>query len=527
MKSKTTTTPLVAVHLDFKGVLFKTSYFTQLMQDLSAQGVNAVLVEYEDVFPFKGMDITYSRADRWSEQTFRQFLAAAREHGIEIIPLQQCLGHLEYLFRWNRYRPLAENREYPSTLCLSNPEGKALIADLLAQVMAAHPDSRFVHLGMDEAHKLATCPKCLKKGDILTVFLDYLDELCAICEAHGKTPIIWSDMLEDHFRPGVFARFRDRVILAPWDYGPHGEVDMAGRIAGFRASRQWLDHADDPAAPALNAGSTFIEDLPPAITKAMRPYRKGKGFIPIYQGKMWADMGFRVLGASVIRSSPHLSVMPDFNEIQSNIRAWAKIILATKQFGIVGTSWARGTSFCPPGFTIDLTWPNITSLARAMGRRPQPFWTGVPSATLTRIIAQLGRCMKDWRLEEKLIQELNALRPHIQTHRFEWDSLILMTRVLALHRRAEYAVSEVEYFNANTRPVDSEWQRRLDDQAGILKDMAVLRREVLKHFGKRYTGDAFHEWVRDLFDLKETKLKTCRKISLTKKTVAARRYAGR
>lgn len=40
-----------AIQIDLKGVLFKPSYFSQLMSDLKDQGVNAVLVEYEDVFP--------------------------------------------------------------------------------------------------------------------------------------------------------------------------------------------------------------------------------------------------------------------------------------------------------------------------------------------------------------------------------------------------------------------------------------------------------------------------------------------
>jgi len=518
---------LVAIHIDLKGVLFKPSYFDQLMKDLSSQGINAALVEYEDVFPFKGLDIAYDRGDRWSEETLRSFLAAAKRHGIEIIPLQQCLGHLEYLFRWNRFRKFTEYHPYPGTLCLSNKAGKALVADMLCQVMTAHPDSRYVHLGMDEAHKLATCPRCRRKGDILTVFLDYLEELCDICSANGKTPIIWTDMLEDHFRPGVIARFRDRVIMAPWDYSPHGTVDMAGRIGGFRPSRKWLDRAEDPAAPAIGSGTAFIEDLPAAVTRAVAKYRRGDGFTPIFQARMWSDMGFRVFGASVVRSSSHLAVMSDYNMMRSNIRAWARVIRETGQLGVVGTSWARGTTFCPPGFNVDLTWPNISYLAGAMGRKVKPFWPGIPAATVERIVTQFGRCKKDWRLEDKLAEEMRALRPKVRDHVYEWDSLILMARVLSLHRRAEYAMLEVEFFHANTRPVDSEWQRRLDDQAGIVRDLRAMRREVAAHFGKRYTGDAFREWVRDLFDLWESKMRTCGAVARRKKVAAARIYAGR
>lgn len=522
-----TASPVVAIHLDLKGALFKPSYFAACMEDLAAQGINAVLVEYEDIFPFRGLDITYARGDRWSPGTLSRFLGAARTHGIEVIPLQQCLGHLEYLFRWNRFRHLAEDHAYPGTLCLSNPAGRNLIADLLCQVMAAHHDSRFVHLGMDEAKKLASCPRCRRKGDTLTVFLDYLDELCDLCRNYGKTPIIWTDMLEDHFRPGLFARFKDRVVMAPWDYNAHGSIDLAGRIAGFRISRKWLYRPEDPAAPAVGTGTPFIEDLPPAVARAIRRYRRGDGFTPVFQARMWSDMGFRVLGACGVRSSSHLAVLPDYNLLRSNIRTWARIIRSTRQLGVVGTSWARGTTFCPPGFNPDLTWPNTHYLAQQMGRRPRPFWPGVPEATVDRIITQLGRCRKDWRLEGKLVEEMNALRPRIRAHRYEWDSLILMTRVWGLYRRADFAVQEVEFFHANARPVDSEWQRRLNDQDAILKDLRVLRREVRAHFSQRYTGDAHREWLRDVFELRESRLRQCRKVCRAKLRAAARYYAAR
>ena len=527
MKARTADTTRIAIHVDLKGLLFRPAYFEPLMQDLAGQGINTVLVEYEDIFPFKGLDITYARGDRWSPATLSRFLAAAKQNGIEVIPLQQCLGHLEYLFRWNRYRKFAENHAYPGTLCLSNPAGKALVADLLCQIMTAHPDSRYVHLGMDEAHKLATCPKCKRKGDVLTVFLDYLDELCDVCEANGKTPIIWTDMLEDHFRPGLFNRFRNRVIMAPWDYAAHGPVDHTVRFSGHRTSRRWLDHADDPAAPTLGAGTPFIEDLPKPLTAVIQRYRKGDGYQPIYPARLWTDLGFRVFGASVVRASGHLAVMPNYNHIRSNIRTWSGIIRQTRQFGVVGTSWARGTTFCPPGFNPDLTWPNIHYLASQMGAHPKPFWPGIPPATVDRLITQIGRCRTDWRIEPSVIKEMTARRPKLRAHRHEWDSLLLMVKVLAWYRRADYALLEVEFFHANNRPVDSEWQRRIDDQAGILRDMAALRREVRAHFGKRYQGDAFNEWCHDLFDLWERKLKHCAQESKRKLRVAARQYALR
>jgi hypothetical protein len=68
-------------------------------------------------------------------------------------------------------------------------------------------------------------------------------------------------------------------------------------------------------------------------------------------------------------------------------------------------------------------------------------------------------------------------------------------------------------------------QRRIDDQAGILRDLSVLRERVKKHFGRRYHGDAFEEWVRDLFDGIESRLKECREICRRKKATARSIYS--
>lgn len=522
------TQKIIAVHLDFKGMNFKPSYFPQLFKDLASQGINTVLAEYEDVFPFEGIDLAFDKTSVWSKKILAAFLQSARENKIEVIPLQQCLGHLEYVYRWDCYRKFAENQAYPSTVCLTNDDAKAMIFSMLQQVIGAHPDSRYVHLGMDEAHALVAAAK-RRKRDVIDVFLEHLEALCEICESFGKTPMIWSDMLEDHFKPGVFDRFKSRVVLVPWDYASSGERIGVGRISGFRASRYWLEHPEDPAAPTLGKGHTFIEDLAPAVAKEVAPDldKQHRTFRAMFQADLWTRLGFRVLGASAIRCSTNLATMPRYNYHTENIRAWSRAVNRTDALGQVGTSWARGTTWCPPGFCIDLTWPLITELARSMGANPKPFFTGVPAATVSRIIRTIGRCRDDWRLEGNIAEEMESLSPRIRSHRFEWDSISIMTRVLELQRQAEYALLEVDFFHANMRPVDSEWQRRLDDQASILKRLTSLRKRVQTHFEKRYVGEGFNEWVRDLFDLHETKLNEAGRICRQKMTLAKRRYRSK
>lgn len=521
--------PIIAVHLDLKGVAFRPSYIPRLLDDLAAQGVNTVMIEYEDLFPFDGVKIARDNSVTWSRRTLDGFVEGAQRRGLQVIPKMQCLGHLEYVFRWNRYRRFALDRAYPSTLDIRNPRACALIFSMLRQIIEAHPHSRLIHVGMDEAHALVTHAKKTRR-DVVELFTSHLAKLCDLCGEHGRTPMIWSDMIEDHVTSRalrIFKKFRDRVVICPWDYSSSGDRMAVGRLAGYRVSREWLDEPENPDAPAIGPGHTFTEEMPAFARRLVAPYRNGRFFTPMFQADLWTRLGFRVLGATAIRSSESLATLPYFNTHLGNIRAWSRAIRRTRQLGLVGTSWARGTSWCPSGFNMDLCWPLIAVLARSMGAKPRPFFRGIPEKTVDRIVRTLGRCRADWRLEGKVAEEMRRLTPRLRDHRHEWKSLWLMTRLLALQRRAEYALLEVDVFHAHAHPVDTEWLRRLKDQRGILRELAVMRREVHSHFRKRYHGDAFEEWMRDLFDLGVRRLREAGVICREKLRRVRRLYSVR
>lgn len=523
---------IVGVHLDLKGMMFKPAYIPQLLRDLAGQGVNAVLVEYEDIFPFKGIDIAYDRKTVWSRATLKKFLDLAEQNGIEVIPLQQCMGHLEYLLGWKKYRHLAEDTAYPSTIDVTNPKAVALITEMLQQIIDAHPRSHFIHLGMDEAHAIRKAAKRLGRT-VSEVFLDHLRVLIPTVEAAGRMPYIWTDMLEDDFHPGAFEEFKGRVIFGTWDYNTMaGEELPVARLVGMghspvRVSREWLDEPENPAAPSIGGGTAFVEDYPKSIKKILEPYRNGRLYRRNFHIDLWTKEGMTCLPVSALRVSSNLSVLPPYNACMRNIRGWSKAVQRTGQLGQIGTSWARGTSWCPPNFCIDLQWPQIAEMARTMGNKPKTFWPGIPDKTVDRIIKTLGRSREDWRLEGKIAAEMEALSPKVKEHRYEWDGTAIMARVLELQRRAAYNIDEVDFFHANIRPVEPEWQRRIDEQKQTLRDIEIMRKKVISHFGKRYHGDAFHEWVRHLFDLYVQRIHDCQRICHTKLALAKKAYASK
>lgn len=518
--------PLIGVHLDLKGMQFKASYDAELLTDLAAQGINTVLVEYEDMFPFTQNDIALDRKRVWSRARLKAFLDMAAQLGIEVIPLQQCLGHLEYLFRWDHYVSLAEDKKYPSTLSLRSKQGRAFVKDLLRQVLDAHPGSRYIHLGMDEASGLLLAAK--RSGrPVLELFTEWLDELLAVVEPYGKTPIIWSDMLEDHFTPDLLKEYRDRVILGPWDYCTEdAEWSVRGRMHGWRCHQAWKASPENPQAPALGEGSRFFEDLPKPVQKLINPHCKGDRIRSFFQVDMFTKLGFRILGACALRVSVDGACVPDYTAHAGNIRGYADAICRNGQVGLIGTSWARGTSFCPPNFPTELQWPLVKVLVEAMGGKGVSFFKGVPEKKLWKTLRTISRNRKDWRLDKTVCEDLERMGIARKSHAFEWQGLELMAAYHALQRQVEFAILEVDFFAGNIHPVVAEWQRRIVDQARVSKEVRDLRKRITRHFGTRYHGMYFTEWLDTLFVAWEEALVRIGHTSRAKMALARARYAG-
>ncbi|RTE10835.1 glycoside hydrolase family 20 zincin-like fold domain-containing protein [Paenibacillus whitsoniae] len=167
------------------------------LADFARYKVNAVLIEYEDKFPFAAYPEFVHPKHALSEEQFKELQRMAHEYFIEIIPLQQCFGHLEYVLRLDGYKHLRETEKSTGEICPSRPETYALITTLLGEMMDRHPNSRYIHLGCDEVYSLCECMICQERYDGVRerAFISFLNRLIAFAVSRGKTPIFWHDML--------------------------------------------------------------------------------------------------------------------------------------------------------------------------------------------------------------------------------------------------------------------------------------------------------------------------------------------
>lgn len=64
-----------------------------------------------------------------------EFLEIARDLDLEIIPLVQTFGHLEYLLKLAEFRDLREVDAFPDSICPSDNQSLEIITNMIEQVL--------------------------------------------------------------------------------------------------------------------------------------------------------------------------------------------------------------------------------------------------------------------------------------------------------------------------------------------------------------------------------------------------------
>jgi hexosaminidase len=208
-----------AFHLDLRIQVMTMPALKSFVDHLHAGGITTLIMEYEATYPFKNHPLIPNRY-AYTREEIVDFIAYCKNLNIDVIPLQQSFGHLEYILRHQRYAGLREdNKQLSQVDPLRVTEDSLLFADLYADLAETHP-SPYIHIGCDETYLLGHCERCQRKvaqQGISQLYIDYVSMLCNIVLRLGKKPVLWADMILKY--PDAIHRLPKGTILVDWNYG--------------------------------------------------------------------------------------------------------------------------------------------------------------------------------------------------------------------------------------------------------------------------------------------------------------------
>lgn len=219
-------------HLDLRIQVMTPKALKEFARELSSLGLNTLVMEWEGTYPFN-KHATISNEYSYTREEIKDFISYCESLDIQVIPLQQSLGHVEYILRNPRYSFLKEDRKDISQLCpMEIDESTSLFKDLFTDLAALH-NSEYIHIGGDETYLLGHCEECQKKVEEegkSKLFVDYMKTIAQIVIDLGKKPVMWADIILKY--PEAAEQLPEETIFVDWNYG--WKINHFGDIASLQ-----------------------------------------------------------------------------------------------------------------------------------------------------------------------------------------------------------------------------------------------------------------------------------------------------
>ncbi len=329
------------IHFDMKYDFYRVETIREQLRILAGLKMNCALFEYEDKFPYRRHPEIVDRKKALTPAEVEDLRRLAARLHIRIVPLIQTLGHLEFALKLKSKAHLREVPDGYSQMCPVKPEAQQFVRDMVDEVLAAHPDAKFLHLGADETALLGRCPECKEFADrhgAVRIWVDHYAKLCQYVLDKGVRPILWEDIPR---RDAALAeRLPKGIVLTYWIYETvrerHGAREIPQALADFYGC----------------AGKRPAE-LPDTLST-----------YPHYD--YYRRLGFDIIAVPCYNVG---TLVPCFEIATRNTSTWAEKNVLCGGMGMINSSWAcflMHPDACWYGVaqTADNTWwwPSINRL---------------------------------------------------------------------------------------------------------------------------------------------------------------------
>ncbi|MHC4295512.1 MAG: family 20 glycosylhydrolase, partial [Planctomycetota bacterium] len=338
---------------------FEADEVTRFIDAAARSKLNTIIPEYFGRFPYsKHRRIRQPSA--FSKSEVRKLTAHAAAQGVQIIPLQQSLGHLNYLLRHDAYAGIREESEVMDQMCPLNPKSFETFTELAEDILSLHPDAKFLHVGGDETWHLGVCPKCSDAAERIGkggLYGTYMKKVLEWVVERGLRPIIWNDIICRY--PETLDFIPPQTVIMVWEYwtvsdptpvieARYGRDGALEFIHDKRWGGEWpLDELTDlqriemlnaskPADIEAELNEQFMEEFGKYLGSRVPKFFRAYPYIEYFQ-----DKGFDVIAApTAMGGTEELFGAPNFERFFHNLHTAAtRCKQNARTLGLINTSW--------------------------------------------------------------------------------------------------------------------------------------------------------------------------------------------
>jgi hexosaminidase len=255
-----------------------------IVDRLASLKVNQVQLYSEHTFAYGDHAEVHAAASPLDAREIRQLDAFCRERHVELVPNQNCLGHMNRWLSHDRYRSLAIAPDgfvdpfgitrAPMTIEPTNPASLRLVRELLAELLPLFT-SRRVHVGLDEAWELPATR--------LEDFLSWVATLRALPELDGREMLMWGDMVSG--RLDLLRALPADVTVCEWGYDDWYPFDERCAVLAEAGVPFWV-------APGTSSWLSILGRVTNARTTCRRAAEAALAHgASGYLNADWGDMG--------------------------------------------------------------------------------------------------------------------------------------------------------------------------------------------------------------------------------------------
>ena len=234
--------PLRGYYLDLsRGRVPRLDLLRRRIRLLASLKINHLQLYFEHPFRFRFDPAIAGDCDAYDADDLKALDTFCREHFIELVPSFTCFGHLGRILSLPPYRELAEV-EFPApsweaatwlqrlrgcTINTRDPDAQALLRRILDEFLPCFSSARFNLCG-DETHDLGQRMPDASPADLARQYVDHIRFLRKEAARHGKTLMLWGDMLLKH--PDAISDLPEGCEILDWAYFPSNKFEKCGEF---------------------------------------------------------------------------------------------------------------------------------------------------------------------------------------------------------------------------------------------------------------------------------------------------------